>query len=139
MSKSASLLLGAGLVLALEFGLANAVLAQQTPAQPAPPPAPAAAPAPVKEPTGQELAFDLRKGNCLACHAMPTEPKAVTEANIAPPLIAMKARFPDRAKLRAQIWDATQSNPRSSMPPFGKHKILTDQEIDKIVDYVHNL
>ena len=139
MSKSASLLLSAGLVLALEFGLANAVWAQQTPAQPAPPPAPAAAPAPVKEPTGQELAVDLRKGNCLACHAMPTEPKAVTEANIGPPLIAMKARFPDRAKLRAQIWDASQSNPRSSMPPFGKHKILTDQEIDKIVDYVHNL
>lgn len=139
MSKSASLLLGAGLVLALEFGLTNTVMAQQAPAQPAPTATPVPAPVPAKEPTGQDLAFDLRKGNCLACHAMPTEAKAITEANIGPPLIAMKARFPDRAKLRAQIWDASQSNPRSSMPPFGKHKILTDQEIDKIVDYVHNL
>lgn len=140
MSKSVSLLIGAGLAVALGLGFTSAVLAQQAPAQPSLPMAapPGAPPAP-KEQTGQEIAFDLRKGNCLACHAMPTEPKAITETNIGPPLIAMKARFPDRAKLRAQIWDASQSNPRSSMPPFGKHKILTDQEIDKIVDYVHNL
>jgi sulfur-oxidizing protein SoxX len=91
------------------------------------------------EPTGQDLAFDNKKGNCLACHSIPGDPKAVTMANIAPPLVTMKARFPDRAKLRAQIWDSTKANPRTSMPPFGKHKILTEQELDKIVDYVHTL
>lgn len=92
-----------------------------------------------KEPTGQDLAFDKMKGNCLACHAMPTDPKAVTITNIGPPLLAMKSRFPDRQKLYSQIWDATAANPQSVMPPFGKHKILNDQEINKIIDFLYTL
>jgi len=96
-------------------------------------------PADVKEVTGKQLAFDNKKGNCLACHAMPNVPDAVSAGNIAPPLVVMKARFPDRAKLRAQIWDAMQANPNTSMPPFGRHKILTEQEIDKVTDFIHSL
>ncbi len=92
-----------------------------------------------KEETGQDIAFNNRKGNCLACHSIPGDPKAVTIANIGPPLIAMKARFPDKAKLRAQIWDPTVANPYTAMPPYGKHKILTEQELDKVVDYVYGL
>lgn len=92
-----------------------------------------------KEPTGQELAFNNTKGNCLACHQIPGDPKAVTIATIGPPLVAMKARFPDKAKLRAQIYDATAANPYTSMPPFGKHKALTDKEIDLITDYIYGL
>lgn len=92
-----------------------------------------------KVPTGQELAFDNRKGNCLACHSMPGDAKAVTSTNIAPPLVDMKARFPERAKLYAQVWDATKANPDTLMPPFGKHRILSDDEINKIVDYVYGL
>lgn len=94
---------------------------------------------PKKEETGQDIAFNKRKGNCLACHMIPGDPKAVTSATIGPPLIAMKARFPDKAKLREQIWDATKTNPYTAMPPFGKHKILTEQEIDKVVEYVYGL
>lgn len=94
---------------------------------------------PPKEVTGQDLAFDNRKGNCLACHAIPGDPKAITIANIAPPLIAMKARFPDKNKLREQVWDATKANPSTAMPPYGKHKILTEQELDKVIDYVYGL
>ncbi len=89
--------------------------------------------------TGQELAFSTAKGNCLACHQMPGDPAAVTSANIGPPLILMKERFPDRARLRAQIWDATAFNADTVMPPFGKHKVLTDDEIDKISDYIAGL
>ncbi|OJW51390.1 MAG: sulfur oxidation c-type cytochrome SoxX [Thiobacillus sp. 65-1059] len=92
-----------------------------------------------KAPTGQELAFDNRKGNCLACHAMPGESKAVTSTNIAPPLISMKERFPERAKLYAQVWDASKANADTLMPPFGKHKILSDDEINKVVDYIYGL
>jgi sulfur-oxidizing protein SoxX len=51
----------------------------------------------------------------------------------------MAARFPDKAKLRAQIWDATVANPQTSMIPFGKHKVLTEQEIDKVTDYIYSL
>jgi sulfur-oxidizing protein SoxX len=51
----------------------------------------------------------------------------------------MKARFPDKAVLRAQIWDATVKNSKSLMPPFGKHKVLTENQIDKVTDFIHSL
>ena len=85
---------------------------------------------------GRSLAFDRNKGNCLACHAIPNDPNATSPGDIGPALIGMKGRFPDRAKLRAQIWDATVLNNKTAMPPFGKNKILTEAEIDRIVDYI---
>jgi sulfur-oxidizing protein SoxX len=88
---------------------------------------------------GAQLAQDTNKGNCLACHAMPSDAKAVTSANIGPPLITMRARFPDREQLRRQIWDAGSNNPDTIMPPYGKHQILTPQEIDLIVDFLYTL
>jgi sulfur-oxidizing protein SoxX len=94
---------------------------------------------PKKEQTGKEIAYDRSKGNCLACHGMPTQADAESPGLYGPPLIAMSARYPDKAKLRAQIWDATAANPNSSMPPFGKHKVLTEQEIDKVTDFIHSL
>lgn len=88
---------------------------------------------------GRSLAFDKKAGNCLACHAIPSEPKAESPGNIGPPLANIKERYPDRAKLRAQIWDATVANPNSVMPPFGRNKILTEQEIDLVTDYIRGL
>lgn len=85
----------------------------------------------------QEIAFDKNKGNCLACHAIPNDKNAKSPGDIGPPLMSMKARYPDRAKLRAQIWDATAHNAKTAMPPFGKNKILTEDEIDKVTDYIH--
>ena len=85
---------------------------------------------------GKRIAFDRRKGNCMACHVMAD---ATLAGNSGPPLLAMKARFPDRDRLRAQIWDATKVNPKSMMPPFGRHEILTEDEIDKVVEYIHSL
>lgn len=110
--------------------LSGSVLAQA--------PATAAA-APVKEETGKDIAFNRAKGNCLACHGMPTVPDAESTGTYGPPLIAMSARFPDKARLRAQIWDATAFNPASSMIPFGKHGVLTEKEIDKVTDFVYGL
>lgn len=86
---------------------------------------------------GRELAHDVYKGNCLGCHQIPGDPGAVSLANIGPPLTLMRSRFPDRAALRSQIWDSTARNPETVMPPFGKHKILSDREIDLIVDYLY--
>ena len=85
---------------------------------------------------GKKLAFNRKLGNCLACHAIAG---GSLPGDIGPPLIAMKARFPDKAKLRAQIWDATAKNPNSIMPPFGRHDMLTDKQIDKITDYIYSL
>ena len=85
---------------------------------------------------GKALAFNRKKGNCLACHAVDD---GVSPGNVAPPLVAMQSRFPDKAKLRAQIADATIANPNTMMPPFGRHKILNGAEIDKIVEYIYSL
>jgi len=85
---------------------------------------------------GKAVAEDRVKGNCLACHAMGD---GTLPGNIGPPLIAMKARFPDKAKLRAQIWDATVANPNTIMIPFGRHRVLTEEEIDQVVEYVYTL
>jgi len=113
--------------------LSGNVLAQEAVA------APDEAAAPQKEMTGKDIAFDRKKGNCLACHAMPTVPDAVSAGMYGPPLIAMSARYPDKAKLRAQIWDATKANPSSSMIPYGKHGVLSEAEIDKVTDFVYGL
>ena len=85
---------------------------------------------------GKAAAYDRKKGNCLACHAMDD---GTLPGNIGPPLIAMKARFPDKAKLRAQIWDATVVNPNTIMIPFGRNRVLSEEEIDQIVEYVYTL
>ncbi len=99
-----------------------------------------------KEPTGRELAYNKKKGNCLACHQIPSDPstrspdsKNFTATTIGPQLVGMKARFPDKAKLRAQIWDPMVKHPNTVMPPFGAHHILSAKEIDLIVDYVYGL
>jgi sulfur-oxidizing protein SoxX len=85
---------------------------------------------------GKELAFDRAKGNCLACHVIAG---GVSPGNIGPPLIAMKARFPEREKLREQIWDPMVKNPQTVMPPYGHHQILTVEELEKVVDFIWSL
>lgn len=85
------------------------------------------------------VAINRRKGNCLACHQVVTDqwPAALPAGgNIAPPFVAMKQRYPDKAKLRAQIWDALSVNPHSVMPPFGKNKIISEEDIDNIVEFL---
>jgi L-cysteine S-thiosulfotransferase len=89
--------------------------------------------------SGKDVVYDTNKGNCLACHGFPTLREAQPTGNSGPPLIAMQARFPQKSVLRAKIWDATASNPTSFMPPFGKHKVLSDDEIDKVVDFIYSL
>ena len=88
----------------------------------------------VKE--GKKVAENRKKGNCFGCHAYEG---AAMPGNIGPPLVAMKARFPDKAKLRAQIADPTKANPNSIMPPFGKHEILSNKEIDALTEWVYTL
>jgi sulfur-oxidizing protein SoxX len=88
---------------------------------------------------GRELAHDFNKGNCLACHAAPRDATAVTLANIAPPLVMIRERYPDREALHRHIWDPMRRNPNTIMPPYGKHRILTDEEIDLVIDYLYTL
>lgn len=91
-----------------------------------------AVPAPVA--AGETLAFDRGKGNCLTCHVI-----AGGEApgNVGPALTGMKARFPSRADLFAIIYDQTRRNAQTVMPPFGRNRILTDAEINSIIDFLY--
>ena len=85
---------------------------------------------------GKQLAFDRKKGNCLACHQIED---GELPGNAGPPLLAMKARFPKKEKLFNKIWDPTKTNPNSFMPPFGKHGLLTKSEINLIIEYLYTL
>ena len=85
---------------------------------------------------GKDLSFDRKKGNCLACHQIEGGTLA---GNIGPPLIAMKARFPDYDKLRAQIYDARNNNPNTIMIPFGPHAVMSDSEIDLVTTFIQTL
>lgn len=87
-----------------------------------------------KEMTDEEVTFGRKAGNCLACHMIPG---GNLPGNIGPPLLAMKARFPNKADLRAQIWDATEKNPNTIMPPFGKHGVLTEKQVDQVTNYIY--
>jgi sulfur-oxidizing protein SoxX len=91
---------------------------------------------PERRDLGKQLAFDRNKGNCLACHAIDD---GESPGNIGPPLAALKTRFENKAQLREQIFDATRFNPETSMPPFGRNKILSADEIDRIADYLWSL
>ena len=85
---------------------------------------------------GQKLAFDRKKGNCLACH---TVGGGISPGNIAPALIAMSTRYKNKKELKDQIYDATAANPESAMPPFGKHGVISDKELNAIVEFIWSL
>jgi sulfur-oxidizing protein SoxX len=83
---------------------------------------------------GEQLAFSRDKGNCLTCH----EIKGGSDpGSLAPPLADMKSRFPDRKELIAIVSDETKRNPQTVMPPFKRNLILTDKEIEAIVDFLY--
>jgi sulfur-oxidizing protein SoxX len=85
---------------------------------------------------GKAVSYNRKQGNCLACHAMGD---GALPGNIGPALVNIKLRFPNKAVLREQIWDATTRNSNSIMPPFGRHKMLSEEQIDQIVEYVYTL
>jgi sulfur-oxidizing protein SoxX len=85
---------------------------------------------------GKAIAFDESKGNCLACHAIED---GKMPGNIGPPLRNIRDRFPTREMLRAHIYDSSARVPDTIMPPYGRHKILTDDELRQVVSYIFTL
>jgi sulfur-oxidizing protein SoxX len=85
---------------------------------------------------GRKLAFDRGKGNCLTCHEIKGGDLPGT---IGPALKDIKSKYPDRNDLVAILYDETKRNPQTVMPPFGRNRILTDQEINAIVDFLQTL
>ncbi|MEQ1528468.1 MAG: sulfur oxidation c-type cytochrome SoxX [Methylococcales bacterium] len=85
---------------------------------------------------GKTIAFDRNQGNCLACHKIDD---GDMPGNIGPELNAAVIHKKTKTQLNAMIWDAGRFNPDTSMPPYGRNKVLTSEDIAKIVDYLRSL
>ena len=85
---------------------------------------------------GEKIAFDRGKGNCLTCHEIKGGDSPGT---VGPALTDIKAKYPDRKDLVAIVSDETKRNPETVMPPFGRNRILTEKEINAIVDFLQTL
>ncbi|MBU2864600.1 sulfur oxidation c-type cytochrome SoxX [Reinekea forsetii] len=85
---------------------------------------------------GKDVVYTRTKGNCISCHMMPG---GNLPGNYGPPLLQMKARYPNPDDLYAQIYDARTKNAQTIMPPFGAHKMLTEEEIHWLVEYLYTL
>jgi len=85
---------------------------------------------------GQKIAFDRGKGNCLTCHDIRGGDLPGT---IGPQLKDIKSKYPDRNDLVAIVTDETTRNPQTVMPPFGRNRILSEQEINALVDFLQTL
>ena len=84
---------------------------------------------------GKKLAFDRGKGNCLVCHVIKGGENPGT---IGPELSDLKNKY-KRDELVEIVFDETKRNPLTVMPPFGRNRILTEKEINAIVDFLQTL
>jgi sulfur-oxidizing protein SoxX len=84
---------------------------------------------------GQKLAFDRGKGNCLTCHVIKGGEYPGT---LGPELSDIKSKY-KRDELIAIVFDETKRNPQTVMPPFGRNRLLTEKEINAIVDFLQTL
>ena len=85
---------------------------------------------------GQKLAFDRGKGNCLTCHVIKG---GEYPGSLGPELVDIKSKYPNRDDLVAILNDETKRNPLTVMPPFGRNRILTEKEINAVVDFLQTL
>jgi sulfur-oxidizing protein SoxX len=89
--------------------------------------------APVSPAGAQSAAAE---GNCLTCHEIKGGDLPGT---IGPALKDIKSKYPDRSDLIAILTDETKRNPQTVMPPFGRNRILSEQEINAVVDFLQTL
>ena len=85
---------------------------------------------------GRKIAFDRGKGNCLTCHDIKG---GDLPGSIGPKLENLTTKYPNRSDLIAILTDETKRNPRTVMPPFGRNRILTEREINAVVDFLQTL
>ena len=99
---------------------------------------------------GKKLAINRKKGNCLACHAMPI-PEQAFHGNIGPDLKGVGSRY-EAGELRLRVVDSKVVNEDTIMPAFyrevGLHRVLKKfkgktvlaaQEVEDIVAYLTTL
>lgn len=80
------------------------------------------------------IAIERGKGNCDACHVIP----GAVSGNIGPSLAGVGQRL-SKKTLRDYVQDPVRFNPQTVMPPYGRHEILTPEEIDKLIVWLSTL
>ncbi len=91
---------------------------------------------------GRSLFFAKHKSNCGACHKTPTDATQKSGSSLASPLQSIKQKYPrpaDRARLHNASWDLYNVAPNTIMPRYGKHRILTEGEINAVLTYLETL
>jgi len=89
---------------------------------------------------GQKLVADrTRGGSCLACHIMGPAGNADLPGNVGPDLSEIGNAGREDEWLWNYVNDARVYNPASIMPPWGTHKLFSEQEIDDIVAFLKTL
>lgn len=99
---------------------------------------------------GKKVAIHRKKGNCLACHAMPI-PEQPFHGEVGPDLAGVGSRY-SAGELRLRIVNPKLANPDTIMPAFyrtdGLHRVmakfegktmLSAQEVEDVVAYLLTL
>lgn len=99
---------------------------------------------------GKKLAINRKKGNCLACHAMPI-PEQAFHGNIGPSLVGVGDRYKE-GELRLRVVDSKVLNPDTIMPAFYRSSgfnrvlkkfqgktVISAQDVEDIVAYLTTL
>ncbi|MGZ5113660.1 MAG: sulfur oxidation c-type cytochrome SoxX [Usitatibacter sp.] len=98
-----------------------------------------AIPAHAQNAAAPEVFLRVDKGHCIACHQLPEGIWPATRADLGPRLEGRRMRELGRARLRELIQDPMRANPDTVMPPFGRHRILENDEIERLVEFLHAL
>ena len=99
---------------------------------------------------GLKVAVDRKRGNCVACHALPAA-EATFPGDVGPSLVGIGGRL-SPGQIRLRVVDQTRVVPRTVMPAYyrvdglsgvapeyrGK-PILSAGEIEDLVAYLSNL
>jgi sulfur-oxidizing protein SoxX len=85
---------------------------------------------------GLELFIRPDKGYCIACHQVPVKAGPETRSNVGPALTGARMRTLGSKAIHELLQDPMRANPETVMPPYGRHHILDDHEIDLVTEYL---
>ncbi|MCY4051255.1 MAG: hypothetical protein OXE41_10880 [Gammaproteobacteria bacterium] len=84
------------------------------------------------------LMINPHKGNCLVCHFIRMEgrTKELSQTgNMGPILEHIPEKYSDQSELIEYLNDPVTQYPNTIKPPYGKHHILTETEIEAVVGF----
>lgn len=89
---------------------------------------------------GEEIATNIRWGNCLTCHALPSgdDVDRASPGTIGPSLEDYADRNLPFEYTFQRIWDTRLFSPNAHMPIYGPNEILSVQDILDVIAFLHS-